>query len=111
MPPLYPLRFRPVFRRYLWGGRRLGAVLGKPIGAETDYAESWEIVDRGPDQSVVLAGALSETDSTSSGASAILLATQHPTIHRSIPQVVCQTQVPSDMSVSLRPNSNPTPAR
>lgn len=58
MPPLYPLRFRPLFRRYLWGGRRLGDVLGKPIGPETDYAESWEIVDRGPDQSIVLAGEL-----------------------------------------------------
>lgn len=56
--PLYPLRFRPIFRRYLWGGRRLGEVLGKPIGPEGDYAESWEIVDHGEDQSVVLAGPL-----------------------------------------------------
>jgi len=56
--PLYPLRFRPIFRRYLWGGRRLGDVLGKPIGPESDYAESWEIVDHGDDQSVVLAGPL-----------------------------------------------------
>jgi mannose-6-phosphate isomerase len=58
MPALYPLRFAPVFRRYLWGGRRLGAVLGKAIGPENDYAESWEIVDRGEDQSRVLAGPL-----------------------------------------------------
>lgn len=51
-----PLRFQPVFRRYLWGGRRLGTHLAKPIGPEGDYAESWEIVDHGGDQSVVLAG-------------------------------------------------------
>lgn len=56
--PLYPLRFKPLFRRYLWGGRRLGEVLGKEIGPEGDYAESWEIVDHGADQSVVLAGGL-----------------------------------------------------
>lgn len=55
---LYPLRFRPLFRRYLWGGRRLGEVLGKPIGPESDYAESWEIVDHGEDQSVVAWGEL-----------------------------------------------------
>lgn len=58
MPTLYPLRFRPLFRRYLWGGRKLGEALGKPIGPEPDYAESWEIVDRGNDQSVVASGSL-----------------------------------------------------
>jgi mannose-6-phosphate isomerase len=55
---LYPLRFEPIFRRYIWGGRKLGTVLGKSIGPESDYAESWEIVDRGVDQSRVLAGPL-----------------------------------------------------
>jgi mannose-6-phosphate isomerase len=58
MPALYPLRFEPIFRRYIWGGRRLGTVLGKPIGPETDYAESWEVVDHGADQSRVAAGLL-----------------------------------------------------
>jgi mannose-6-phosphate isomerase len=52
----HPLRFRPLFRQYLWGGRRLGSRLGKPIGSGDDYAESWEIVDRGADQSIVAAG-------------------------------------------------------
>ncbi|MBX3432949.1 MAG: class I mannose-6-phosphate isomerase [Pirellulales bacterium] len=54
----YPLRFEPLFRRYLWGGRRLGTMLGKPIGPGDDYAESWEIVDHGADQSVVAHGPL-----------------------------------------------------
>jgi mannose-6-phosphate isomerase len=58
MEALYPLRFRPLFRRYIWGGRRLGTLLSKPIGLENDYAESWEICDRGPDQSVVERGPL-----------------------------------------------------
>ncbi len=58
MTDLYPLRFEPLFRRYIWGGRRLGTVLNKPIGPGEDYAESWEIVDHGNDQSVVAYGAL-----------------------------------------------------
>lgn len=53
---LYPLRFQPLFRRYLWGGRRLQTQLGKPIGDGDDYAESWEVVDRKADQSVVQYG-------------------------------------------------------
>ena len=55
---MYPLRFEPLFRRYIWGGRRLGTVLNKPIGPGEDYAESWEIVDHGLDQSVVAYGEL-----------------------------------------------------
>jgi mannose-6-phosphate isomerase len=55
---LYPLRFIPVLRRYVWGGRRLETVLGKRLGPGQDYAESWELVDRGADQSIVAAGPL-----------------------------------------------------
>jgi mannose-6-phosphate isomerase len=51
-----PLRFTPIFRQYLWGGRRLQTVLGKSIGSGDNYAESWEIVDHGQDQSRVTAG-------------------------------------------------------
>ena len=52
----YPLRFQPIFRRYLWGGRRLATVLGKTLPEGDDYAESWEIVDHRADQSMVVAG-------------------------------------------------------
>ncbi len=52
----YPLRFQPLFRRYLWGGRRLETMLGKPLGEGDDYAECWELVDHGDDQSVVQNG-------------------------------------------------------
>jgi mannose-6-phosphate isomerase len=54
---MHPLRFQPAFRRYIWGGRRLADVLGKPIGDET-AAESWEIVDHDDDQSIVRFGSL-----------------------------------------------------
>ena len=53
---MQPLTFSPILKRIRWGGRRLGTLLGKPLGPETDYAESWEIVDHGDDQSTVAAG-------------------------------------------------------
>lgn len=53
-----PLRFQPILRRHLWGGRRLESVLGKSLPPGDDYAESWEVVDRGADQSVVAEGPL-----------------------------------------------------
>ena len=55
---MYPLRFQPAFRRYIWGGRRLADVLSKLIG-DQKAAESWEIVDHGDDQSVVQFGSFS----------------------------------------------------
>lgn len=51
-----PLSFQPLLKQTIWGGRRLGTMLNKPIGDATDYAESWEIVDHGDDQSVVVDG-------------------------------------------------------
>jgi mannose-6-phosphate isomerase len=53
-----PLRLKPVLKQYLWGGRRLGTVLGKPLGDGDHFAESWEVVDHGTDQSVVAEGPL-----------------------------------------------------
>lgn len=54
---LYPLRFRPIFQRYLWGGQRLRTLLGKDTG-DGPCAESWELCDRGADQTAVAAGPL-----------------------------------------------------
>jgi len=56
--PLYPLRFRPILRQCLWGGRRLETSLGKRLGPGGNWAESWEVCDHGADQSVVEFGPL-----------------------------------------------------
>jgi mannose-6-phosphate isomerase len=58
---LYPLHFEPILRELIWGGRRLGTVLHKPIGAASDYAESWEISDYHDQVSVVSNGPLAGT--------------------------------------------------
>lgn len=57
-PPLYPLRFEPILKRLIWGGRKLGSVLHKPIGEGSEYAESWELSDHGSDVSRVVEGPL-----------------------------------------------------
>jgi mannose-6-phosphate isomerase len=56
--PIGPLTFEPILRRLIWGGRRLGTRLGKPIGGGDDYAESWEIADHREAVSRVAAGPL-----------------------------------------------------
>ncbi len=56
--PLHPLRFEPIFKRLVWGGRKLATVLRKPIGEGSEYAESWEISDHRLDVSRVVDGPL-----------------------------------------------------
>jgi mannose-6-phosphate isomerase len=56
--PLYPLSFEVILKSLIWGGRRLGTVLKKPIGDGDHYAESWEIADHGDDVSHVRDGPL-----------------------------------------------------
>jgi mannose-6-phosphate isomerase len=58
MTVLPPLRFKPILRDYIWGGRHLATDLGKPLGNMERAAESWEIVDHGADQSIVAEGPL-----------------------------------------------------
>lgn len=53
-----PLIFSPLYRQYLWGGRSFQSLLGRELEQPGPYAESWEIVDRGDDQSVVRYGPL-----------------------------------------------------
>lgn len=52
---MYPLRFTPVFKDYIWGGTRLSSILGKNTGPGV-WAESWEVVDHLNGQSVVNSG-------------------------------------------------------
>ena len=58
MQSLPALRFHPLLKHYLWGGSKLQQLLGKPVPHGMTCAESWEIVDHGLDQSVVVDGPL-----------------------------------------------------
>jgi len=61
MTSLYPLRFEPLYKHYLWGGRRFETLLGRELEPGRVYAESWEIADHGEDQSIVRFGPLAGT--------------------------------------------------
>jgi mannose-6-phosphate isomerase len=49
-----PITFSPLYMERVWGGRELERVYGRELpDATTPYGESWEIVDRENEQSVV----------------------------------------------------------
>ncbi|MFM9961418.1 MAG: type I phosphomannose isomerase catalytic subunit [Planctomycetaceae bacterium] len=51
-----PLRLQPLFKQRPWGGRQLAQRWQKPDANSTGWAESWEVVDLGADQSRVVGG-------------------------------------------------------
>ncbi len=103
--PLYPLKFKPILRRLIWGGRRLGTVLNKPIGTESDYAESWELSDYHDQVSVVENGALAGTtlrDLVHSRAAELLGSASAPTDH--FPLLVKFIDAHQSLSVQVHPD-------
>ena len=55
---LYPLKFKPILKPTIWGGKKLGAILDKPISSLETCGESWEISDVSGDETKVLDGSL-----------------------------------------------------
>jgi mannose-6-phosphate isomerase len=53
-----PLRFEPLYQERVWGGRQLGELYGRPLAEDGPIGESWELVDRPGEQSVVADGPL-----------------------------------------------------
>jgi len=57
-----PLTFKPLYMERVWGGRELERVYGRTLpDPKAFYGESWEIVDREREQSVVDHGPLAGT--------------------------------------------------
>jgi len=50
------LRFTPLYQTRVWGGRRLESLMHRRLPDAQPYGESWELVDREREQSVVAAG-------------------------------------------------------
>src|SRR5438093_1219545 len=55
---LYPLKFRPILKQRVWGGRNLERLFGKKLPPEIAIGESWEISDRPGDISEIENGPL-----------------------------------------------------
>lgn len=59
--PLYPLRFQPVYKDYIWGGNKIALQYKRALPTGV-YAESWEIADRPEGMSVATNGPLAGRD-------------------------------------------------
>jgi mannose-6-phosphate isomerase len=56
---LYPLLFKPIYMERMWGGSKLASLPGREVQeSEMPIGESWELVDREDEQSIVTNGPL-----------------------------------------------------
>ena len=53
---MYPLKFKPIYKRRIWGGQKLKEVFGKDLPAGDKIGESWELADLPDDKSVIVNG-------------------------------------------------------
>jgi mannose-6-phosphate isomerase len=54
----YPLKFKPIYKQRIWGGRKLQEVFGKDIPEGEKIGESWELADLPADKSIIANGEL-----------------------------------------------------
>jgi mannose-6-phosphate isomerase len=59
---LYPLKFTPILKERIWGGKTFAEQYYKTDDAQTKFGESWEISDLEDNISVVANGFLAEND-------------------------------------------------
>jgi len=50
---VYPFKFKPIFKKRIWGGQKLREVFGKDIPPGEKIGESWELADLPEDKSVI----------------------------------------------------------
>jgi mannose-6-phosphate isomerase len=54
----YPLKFEPIYKPRIWGGRKLQELFGKKLRPGEKIGESWELADLPNDKSVIVNGEL-----------------------------------------------------
>jgi len=55
---VYPLKFKPIYKRRIWGGQKLREVFNKDIPPVEKIGESWELADLPDNKSIIANGEL-----------------------------------------------------
>jgi len=55
---LYPLKFKPIYKKRIWGGQKLRTFFGKDLPRAEKIGESWELADLPDDKSAISNGEL-----------------------------------------------------
>lgn len=102
----YPLKFYPILKERLWGGSKLGSVLGKDLNSDI-VGESWELSGVAGDVSVVSNGGLKGNtliDLINKSPEEILGKSVLERFGKDFPILIKFIDAQKDLSVQLHPN-------
>ncbi|WP_396638583.1 type I phosphomannose isomerase catalytic subunit [Maribacter sp. R77961] len=103
---MHPLKFKPILKERLWGGEKLGTVLGKPITNDIT-GESWELSTVAGDVSEVSNGALANTSLKTlidNHAERLLGKSVVKRFGKEFPILIKFIDAKQDLSIQLHPN-------
>lgn len=103
---IHPLKFKPILKERLWGGEKLGSVLGKPITNDIT-GESWELSTVAGDVSEVSNGALANTSLKTlidNHAERLLGKSVVKRFGKEFPILIKFIDAKQDLSIQLHPN-------
>jgi len=106
MKNLYPLKFAPIFKERIWGGRKLETQLHKDI-PDGPIGESWEISDVEGDTSIVTNGSLrgkSLKDIQEDYKEALIGTHNYELFGDKFPLLIKFIDAKLDLSIQLHPN-------
>ncbi|EQA38078.1 putative phosphomannose isomerase type I [Leptospira inadai serovar Lyme str. 10] len=97
------LKFRPIYKEKVWGGRKLETVLGRNL-PEGEIGESWEISDYGEDLSIIDAGPDSGRTFRTVYTSNTEEILGKPFVGRTFPLLIKLIDAKEKLSVQVHPN-------
>jgi len=103
---MYPLKFHPILKERLWGGTKLGSILGKPLENNVT-GESWEISTVEGNVSVVANGYLAGTSLSElidNNAVDLLGESVIQRFGKDFPILIKFIDAKQDLSIQLHPN-------
>lgn len=103
---LYPLKFQPILKNKIWGGKKLKTEL-KKVSDSTCIGESWEISDVKDDTSIVSEGELkgkSLKELLENYTSELLGEKNYETFGNKFPLLIKFIDAKQDLSIQLHPN-------
>jgi mannose-6-phosphate isomerase len=103
---LYPIKFYPILKERLWGGTKLGTILGKELESDL-VGESWEISGVNGDVSIVANGSYKGTSLTNlidEFPEAILGKSVLERFGKEFPILIKFIDAQKDLSIQLHPN-------
>ncbi|WP_297692149.1 type I phosphomannose isomerase catalytic subunit [uncultured Eudoraea sp.] len=103
---LYPIKFYPILKERLWGGTKLGTILGKELESDL-VGESWEISGVNGDVSIVANGPHKGTSLTNlidEFPEAILGKSVLERFGKEFPILIKFIDAQKDLSIQLHPN-------